>query len=732
MKRVNLKLKNCHGISELEAKFDFRKGNAAAIYAPNGTMKTSLARTFKDYSHGTMTTDHMFPDRETVRDIVDGTGSNLDPSDIVVISSYDEEVGPTESTSTLLVHASLRKEYESLQVDVNAASATLVSALKSQSNTRQDIRKEISLSFTRDEESFFVALIRVEEEIREQVDMPYAEIPYDTLFNTKIYDLLKKSEFREILAEYVTRLNEILDSSAFFDRENFSYYNASNITKSLEENGFFTANHKLVLHGREAPVEVTTVGELSDLIDAEKRKISEDAALRKKLDAIEKQLTKNIDTRKFYDFISERVDLLPALENIDKFKEEVWKSYFKANYSEYIQAVESYRTAESRKKEIEQSAAKESTQWERVIDIFNERFFVPFKLTAKNRDKVILGREKVLKLGFEFTDRKDKTSVERSDLLEVLSTGEKKALYILNVLFEVQARRNSTRDTLFVVDDIADSFDYKNKYAIIHYLKEMSEEENFKLIILTHNFDFFRTIESRFVKYANCFMAQKSSDRVEIEPAAGIKNPFINDYKKNFHTEAMGRVASIPFIRNLLEYTKGVDDADYLKLTSLLHWKSDTASIVQSELDGIFDRLFSISGDWPDSNQPVYELINIQAEEALKSSQVMNLGNKIILSIAIRLTAERHMIDAISDPATTEIIGENQTHVLNTQYRKKFPDQVDLLKILDLVTLMTPENIHVNSFMYEPIIDMADDHLRKLYRDISTAAASATAAVAVT
>ena len=31
---------------------------------------------------------------------------------------------------------------------------------------------------------------------------------------------------------------------------------------------------------------------------------------------------------------------------------------------------------------------------------------------------------------------------------------------------------------------------------------------------------------------------------------------------------------------------------------------------------------------------------------------------------------------------------------------------------------MTPENIHVNSFMYEPLIDMSDDHLRKLYADV--------------
>ena len=26
--------------------------------------------------------------------------------------------------------------------------------------------------------------------------------------------------------------------------------------------------------------------------------------------------------------------------------------------------------------------------------------------------------------------------------------------------------------------------------------------------------------------------------------------------------------------------------------------------------------------------------------------------------------------------------------------------------------------VHVNSFMYEPIVDMSDKHLKKLYRDV--------------
>lgn len=31
---------------------------------------------------------------------------------------------------------------------------------------------------------------------------------------------------------------------------------------------------------------------------------------------------------------------------------------------------------------------------------------------------------------------------------------------------------------------------------------------------------------------------------------------------------------------------------------------------------------------------------------------------------------------------------------------------------------MTPENIHMNSFMYEPILDLSDIYLKKLYQKV--------------
>lgn len=720
MKKLEVVLKSCHGIRELETSLDYRKTRSVAIYAPNGTMKTSFARTFRDLATGAETHDNVFPDRTTERRIVDEAGTSIAPADVVVILSYDEELGPTESTSTLLVNPDLRKEYEGLHVDLLAARDELLAALKSQARTKQDVLRRVSLTFTKEPDNFFIALTRVHEELLAQETAPFADVPYDVIFNDKVTPLLGKPEFKSALSEYVTRLNELLDDSRFFNRDSFNYYNAANVTKSLGDNGFFTARHAILLRGTDGePIEVSDGAELDALISDEKKRISDDAALSKKLDAIERALNRNVDTRAFYGYISEHVELLPELANVELFEERVWKSYLKTHQALYERVIDSYRATEKRKREIEQQAADESTQWEHVIQIFNERFFVPFRLSAKNRNQVVLGQEKVLQLGFEFEDGAEHTSVEKDDLLKVLSNGEKKALYILNVLFEVEARKSSARDTLFVIDDIADSFDYKNKYAIIHYLKEMAEQKNFRLLILTHNFDFFRTLESRrVVGYKSCLMAQRNDERIVLAQAEGIRNPFINDFKLRFFDDRMKRIASIPFIRNIAEYTKGIDDPDYLALTSLLHWKPVTGSISQADLDGIFNRVFAETGSWLSPGEPVVDLILAEAEVALRASEGINFEHKIVLSLAIRLRAESHMIEAIGDATATDSIDANQTQELYALYRERGLGGPEARSVLDSVVLMTPENIHVNSFMYEPIIDMSDAHLRKLYTSV--------------
>lgn len=671
----------------------------------------------RDLAQGRDTGDRMFPERETHRTVSDENGNELEPNDVVVVLSYDEDLGPTETTSTLLVNSELRREYADLQQQLAAARDDLVAALKIEAKTRQDVVALIKEVFNAPD--FFTALVRLNYEIAEQDGAPFADVPYDTLFNPKVMLILRDKTLQSALADYVTRLNELLEASKFFSRDEFNFYNAANVTKSLGDNGFFAAKHSLLLHDGTDSQRVATKDELDELIAAEKKLITSDEALRRRFDAVERALNKNIDTRAMFDYLSGHVDLLPHLTDIERFEQDVWKSYIKVHEGLYDNVVDVYKGAEKRRKEIEAQAAAESTQWERVIEIFNDRFFVPFRLVAENRDRVVLGQEKVLKLGFEFEEGTETASVQRDDLLEVLSNGEKKALYILNVLFEVEARKTSGRQTLFVIDDIADSFDYKNKYAIIQYLKEMSEKPNFRLILLTHNFDFFRTLESRaVVGYDRCLMAQKGDGHVVLSQAVGVRNPFINDFKLHFFDDGMKRVACIPFIRNILEYTKGEDDPDYLQLTSLLHWKDETASVTQSELDAVFQGVFGATATWASPDDSAFDLIIEQATKALTADEGVNFENKIVMSIAIRLLAERHMVGALADHEFTSKILANQTQALYRAYRNRHLGDAQTLGVLDSVVLMTPENIHVNSFMYEPIIDMSDAHLRKLFSDV--------------
>jgi hypothetical protein len=64
-----------------------------------------------------------------------------------------------------------------------------------------------------------------------------------------------------------------------------------------------------------------------------------------------------------------------------------------------------------------------------------------------------------------------------------------------------------------------------------------------------------------------------------------------------------------------------------------------------------------------------------------------------------------------------EAITYNQTQALIGKFKETFPTAA-VIGCLDRVGLMTPENIHVNSFMYEPIVDMSDEHLRRLFSDV--------------
>ena len=60
----------------------------------------------------------------------------------------------------------------------------------------------------------------------------------------------------------------------------------------------------------------------------------------------------------------------------------------------------------------------------------------------------------------------------------------------------------------------------------------------------------------------------------------------------------------------------------------------------------------------------------------------------------------------------------NQTRSLYNKYKETFPEKTSEINILKQVLLIIPENIHLNSFMYEPILDTDIYELKSLYKNI--------------
>lgn len=378
-------------------------------------------------------------------------------------------------------------------------------------------------------------------------------------------------------------------------------------------------------------------------------------------------------------------------------------------------------TYKSGKKQIEGIIGQaKSEQWLDVIEEFNRRFSVPFELSVDNQEDVIL-RAEAPNIKFTFRDRHEAKTVNEDDLFAVLSNGELRALYLLNIIFDVEARKKNNTETLFIIDDVADSFDYKNKYAIVEYLKDISKEPTFKQIILTHNFDFHRTVCSRLGVDRSCRLTTiKSIDKLTFRTEKYQNNPFLY-WKTHFHEDGNASllIASIPFVRNLAEYAG--DQAHFLKLTSLLHMKPDTLTITVKNIETIFKSILKDKADviLPNPEKTVYDLLSETVDSIMASNvETIQLEDKIVLAIAIRLKTEQYIIQEINDVNFVNGIKKNATYQLVEKYKEMFPANQDYIKLFDQVNLMTPENIHLNSFMYEPILDMSNHHLKDLFRKV--------------
>ncbi|MCQ2844833.1 hypothetical protein JT251_06590 [Helicobacter pylori] len=704
-----INIENCYGIGKIQkTSLDFSKSNSYLLYAQNGVFKTSFAKSLTDLINNEMPKDNFYPNRRSKIEI-EFNGEKISKENVAVFHSYDEEFSSEDSVTTFMAKSDLKQRYDNILLELEKEKKVLLESLRDIASGF-DYEEEIKTIKNEKNKSFYEILDTYLTEI-ESSEKHYS-FKYRDIFDgsKKVKDFVNK--YRDLIEQYFNKYQELLSQSEIFkhmDGGDFGTNHADDLKKALENNRFFKANHSLKIAGEK----ITNYQKLSDIFENEKNRILNNEGLKESFDKIEKVINANKELKAFKDVISKDNTLLAELLDYDSFRKKVLFSYLKQVIQNVKSLVNLYREKKPKIEEIIKQANKDQKEWESVIEIFNQRFLVPFKVELQNQKDILLNKD-TAQFRFIFSDNnQDIMNVQKEDLQKHLSGGEKRALYILQILFEIEARKRSDKVQLLVFDDISDSFDYRNKYAIIEYLKDLQECRQFKLLVMTHNFDFYRTLASRLdIPRKQIKMIRKNDAREIIFEEGGYLKSFIKWIRDSENDKDF--FALIPFVRNLIEYTgfQADKDSNYIKLTSCLHIKKDTKNIQIQDISEIFDSVFGTERKKKkiekDNSKLYFQAIYNIAEEIYnnKDRNHIELQNKIILSMAIRLKAEEWMLNKLNQEFKSE---KNQTRELYDATKKELSD--DEKRVIQKVLMITPENIHINSFMFEPILDTSLDHL---------------------
>ncbi|SEL32455.1 hypothetical protein [Ruminococcus albus] len=731
MRKLSIKLENCFGIEKLQHEFDFSRSNVFSIYAKNGLMKTSFAKTFKLLQEGKEDDicDMIFDKGGTTEVKIDGT--LIDKDQVFVIKSFESSY--ESDISALLIKGDIQEQLK----EVFKVRNKLLKELEKLSGVK--IKKTLQGRTTYELEPYIIKDLGLSENslllCLDSLKNPSPEITFEGVAYSEIFDpsILKKiesKEFQDGITSFISSSDEIYESFVYLEKGKLTLPKFKDLRKSLQKDSFFIKNNGILLSGNQEIKDI-------DSLDSKVQEIEDRIKQTPSFQEIEKLLSdaKGIALKDIIETHPEIIEYL-SKDKLDMLRKILWLTYLKKNESLLNELISKYKLLS----DAIDAVSVDDTEWKHALDIFDQRFTVPFSMSVDNLKGAVIG-ESVPQVKFNFTRGSEHKTVNRSELdeLDTLSQGEKRALYLLNIIFDIEQLKKRSKEVIIIVDDIADSFDYKNKYAIIEYLYEMAKESNFYLLILSHNYDFYRTVSSRLnIDRTNKLFANFGNHEINLYQEKYQNQPF-----KYWANQASLKyvLALIPFVRNLIEYGKDRNicgqGEDFLYMTSLLHEKHDTYSITFADIEPIYKEYIDANDFKPEINKSVKVIDAIFTECDKISVSDAELENKIILAIGIRHKAEIFMKSQISaysnslswkDKDKHQVTGTssdflsfvnsatNQTHTLFDGYKQFGTD--DKKMILNEVSIMTPENIHLNSFMYEPLLDMDITELLSLYNRV--------------
>lgn len=742
---LTCRFENCFGITKMDHTFCFDENkNVFIIYAKNGLMKTSFTEIFskiredktgdiKDRIFKTKSITHICKDQSCKKDESCKNQWKFNKDSLYVIKSMDVNY-QSESLPTLLVRKTDKQQFDKFL----ELKKIFLKSLEEKSGIEDSESLEEKICTDLGIESIF-ELGEIQNQLSQKVETQLSKIKYDKID----FNIISKREFQSNINEFIKKNNEIYEKHGFLEKGKFSFVELKDIADKLESNNFFVNDNKIWLN--------------NDIV------IKDNDDLKKKINEIQKDIEQIPALSKIYDLLDNKkqlylkkiiesdVEFIKLLKNKKELQKQFWISYIKENEQIFNELKDKF---EYFQKEIKNY--QNTTVWDKSLKIFEKRFYVPFKMHISNKDFAELGLE-LPKVEFLFKNNDDKQAKHKPGKFEkTLSQGERRALYLLNVIFDIEELKikNPEGEKIIIVDDIADSFDYKNKYAILEYLVEISEIKGVRLIILTHNFDFYRAVNLRLTpQIKGKLFATKQENEIKLEnfPLNIDDKIFFLDWMKDFNERNF--IALIPYVRNIIEFTnnkkhisiKSGTKKDYGILSNALHTKeiSKNQIIKYEDIAEIFKKHINIDIDCKvieklnNDKCDIWDKIYLEADKIVSDKfSSFNLKEelklKIILSIAARLKSEKYMIDKYNNNknkknkkdkklSNTELDKNNDIHKLlklcvDEEVIKENDEDWSILK---RVSIITPENIHINSFMFEPLIDIEFNDLKKLYKKVS-------------
>lgn len=718
-----IKMENAYGIKKINFNIGNDTDNNLLIYSPNGTFKTSFTKSLKRISDGEKPEDLIFSTMTQYEVQMESKvfkQNILQPFDEIVF--YSEEINRKRSIvdsdfSALVANDEAKEKYQKKANEYKEKLQLLVKEIALKFFTKSKKDKErlalelLSNAFETDGnwETFFS---NVSKEKFRKFEFPYK---YKELFDDSVYSVITDDSFQKDVNVYLETITSKVDSPLF--RGQFGPQEAENVLKAFKDNFFFDEELSINLRDKTT---IKTIKDFEEVITKETEKLFKDPEVKAAYDMINEKLRRNTSTRNFSRIIKKDFRIINELRKPSEFRKRVILSLL-SDLSGDIISLDTLITEVNRELyNIVDSYKDNRLLWDEILKEFNERFEFPLEVDIANRNNAIIGIE-VPVFKFTYVDGTRRKGVSENQLNEFLSTGEKNVFSILNFLLELKIKILNYNRTIVVVDDIVDSFDYKNKYATVAYLDELSRNTSIQMLIMTHNFDFYRTMSRSEMKK---YIAFGINGKITLEPFVDfsgfttLKN--WKKYYKNDNVKIANYYSLIPFARSLEELRNG-DSRIYKVLTKALHYKQGFEEKKFWRLFGATEKSIGFI-PWRLANKKVYQSLFDVCDVITESSRTTKaqkklLQDKLVISIGIRILFEKKVISKYSlSKVFLSSIKVNQTRAIV----KKLENIMDPLDqtIANKVMVYTPEFIHINTFMIEPIIDLSIENLVSLYTEV--------------